>query len=145
MDESGYIAITGRIKDLIIRGGENISPLEIENCLISHPDILEASVVGLNDEHYGEIVAAFCVLREESQGVSGENSKTVDSLFHPRSEALKEWVGGRLSSHLGKSSNPCAYLPTSVVSNLIILRRSRKPRVPRKDVSKKNHSNLTTL
>ncbi len=53
--------ITGRIKDLIIRGGENIHPLEIENCLLAHPGIADVSVVGLGDERYGEVVAAFVV------------------------------------------------------------------------------------
>ena len=61
MDEDGYVKITGRIKDLIIRGGENIHPLEIENALFKHDLISEASVVGLPDEKYGECVAAFVV------------------------------------------------------------------------------------
>ncbi|KAI4112871.1 MAG: hypothetical protein LQ345_006049, partial [Seirophora villosa] len=49
MDSAGYVTITGRIKDMIIRGGENISPLEIENCLLAHSGVAEASVVGLPD------------------------------------------------------------------------------------------------
>jgi acyl-CoA synthetase (AMP-forming)/AMP-acid ligase II len=62
IDEHGYMRVTGRIKDLIIRGGENIHPLEIENVLFSHPAILQASVVGVPDEKYGEAVAAFIIL-----------------------------------------------------------------------------------
>ncbi|KAI4194873.1 MAG: hypothetical protein LQ350_007528, partial [Teloschistes chrysophthalmus] len=61
MDSDGYVRITGRIKDIIIKGGENIHPLEVENCLLGHPDVAEVSVVGLPDERYGEVVAAFIV------------------------------------------------------------------------------------
>jgi fatty-acyl-CoA synthase len=59
MDDDGYVAITGRIKDLIIRGGENISPREVEEFLYSHPDIRDVQVVGVPDERYGEAVCAF--------------------------------------------------------------------------------------
>jgi fatty-acyl-CoA synthase len=58
MDERGYLRIAGRIKDMIIRGGENIYPREIEEVLISHPAVAEASVLGFPDDHYGEVVAA---------------------------------------------------------------------------------------
>ncbi|KAH7037109.1 uncharacterized protein B0I36DRAFT_427830 [Microdochium trichocladiopsis] len=61
MDEDGFVSITGRIKDLIIRGGENIHPLEVENCLFQHPLVQEVSVVGVPDERHGEAVAAFIV------------------------------------------------------------------------------------
>ncbi|KOC10780.1 AMP dependent ligase/synthetase [Aspergillus flavus AF70] len=59
IDESGCCRITGRIKDIIIRGGENISPLEVESRLASHPSIGEASVLGLPDAKYGEVVGCF--------------------------------------------------------------------------------------
>ncbi len=59
VDEDGYYRVTGRIKDMIIRGGENIYPLEIENFLLGMPGILDAQVVGIPDEKYGEIVGAF--------------------------------------------------------------------------------------
>ncbi|KAI5194371.1 acid Co-A ligase [Aureobasidium subglaciale] len=61
LDAEGYCYVTGRIKDMIIRAGENIYPLEIEAHLMLHPDISIASVVGLSDKHYGEVVAAFLV------------------------------------------------------------------------------------
>ncbi|KAI0393786.1 hypothetical protein F5Y17DRAFT_288430 [Xylariaceae sp. FL0594] len=61
MDEQGYVEITGRIKDLIIRGGENIHPLEVENCLFQLDGVQEVSVVGVPDERHGEAVAAFVV------------------------------------------------------------------------------------
>ncbi len=54
----GFVRITGRIKDLIIRGGENISPKEIEDCLREHPAVADAYVYGLPDDFFGEIVAA---------------------------------------------------------------------------------------
>ncbi|MEU0500479.1 AMP-binding protein [Nocardia sp. NPDC005998] len=54
MDDDGYLAITGRIKDMVIRGGENIYPREIEEFLYTHPDILDAQVVGVPDPKYGE-------------------------------------------------------------------------------------------
>lgn len=59
MDDEGYVAITGRIKDLIIRGGENISPREVEEFLYGHPDIVDVQVVGVADPLYGEAVCAF--------------------------------------------------------------------------------------
>ncbi|MCI2242019.1 AMP-binding protein [Adlercreutzia faecimuris] len=59
VDEDGYYRVTGRIKDMIIRGGENIYPLEVENFLLTMPGVLDAQVVGIPDEKYGEIVGAF--------------------------------------------------------------------------------------
>lgn len=88
MDEEGYVAITGRIKDLIIRGGENIHPLEVENCLFAHPKVSEVSVVGLPDEKYGEVVAAFVIPRKKA----GEERITV--------EEVRSWVREKLSHHL---------------------------------------------
>lgn len=62
-DEDGYLYITDRKKDLIIRGGENIYPKEIENVLHRHPQVLEAGVIGVPDAVYGEVVKAFVVLK----------------------------------------------------------------------------------
>lgn len=59
MDDRGFVRITGRVKEMIIRGGENLSPAEIENVLAEHPDVAEAAVVGVPDELLGEAVAAF--------------------------------------------------------------------------------------
>lgn len=64
MNPDGYFRITGRAKDLIIRGGENISPREIEEFLYTHPAVADASVVGLPDEYLGEIVAVWIRLKE---------------------------------------------------------------------------------
>jgi acyl-CoA synthetase (AMP-forming)/AMP-acid ligase II len=63
IDEGGYLFITGRIKDLIIRGGENISAGEIENALESHPAVDEAAVIGVPDNDWGEVVKAVLVLK----------------------------------------------------------------------------------
>jgi fatty-acyl-CoA synthase len=63
MDSEGYLAITGRIKDMVIRGGENIYPREIEEFLYTHPDIVDAQVIGVPDAHYGEELCAWVRLR----------------------------------------------------------------------------------
>jgi len=59
MDERGYCTVEGRLKDMIIRGGENIYPREIEDRLFAHPDVAEVAVVGLPDDRFGEVVGAF--------------------------------------------------------------------------------------
>ena len=64
MDEEGYIHISGRIKDLIIRGGENISPKEIEDFLYQYPNVLDAQVIGVPSEKFGEEVMAWIKVRE---------------------------------------------------------------------------------
>lgn len=64
MDERGYVRITGRLKDMIARGGEKIFPREVEEFLFSHPKIAEAYVVGIPDKYYGERVVAWVKLRE---------------------------------------------------------------------------------
>lgn len=84
-DAEGYCSITGRFKDIIIRGGENIYPLEIEERLISHPSISRAVVVGLKDKHYGEVVGAFLEVR------SGREV--------PGDDEVREWVRARLGRH----------------------------------------------
>ncbi|MFT4042222.1 MAG: AMP-binding protein [Gordonia sp. (in: high G+C Gram-positive bacteria)] len=63
MDEHGYLAAVGRLKDMIIRGGENIYPREVEECLVTHPDIVDAQVVGVPDERMGEELVAWLMLR----------------------------------------------------------------------------------
>ncbi len=64
VDETGYYKITGRIKDMIIRGGENIYPREVEEFLYTLPEIRDVQVVGIPDAKYGEIVGAFIILKE---------------------------------------------------------------------------------
>ena len=67
-DQEGYFFIVGRKKEMIIRGGENIYPKEIEEALYRHPKVLEAAVIGLPDQVWGEEVCAFIVLKEGMQG-----------------------------------------------------------------------------
>lgn len=83
MDGDGYVRITGRIKDMVIRGGENIYPREIEEFLHTHPDIRDAQVIGVPDETYGEELMAVVMLRD------GAAPLTV--------ERLREFCAGRLA------------------------------------------------
>ena len=64
MDDDGYVNITGRIKDMVIRGGENIYPREVEELLYTHPDVLDAQVIGVPDEKYGEDLMVWLRLRD---------------------------------------------------------------------------------
>lgn len=59
MDDQGFVRVTGRVKDMIIRGGENHFPAEIEAVVVTHPDVAQVAVVGLPDEKWGEVIAAF--------------------------------------------------------------------------------------
>ena len=63
-DDEGFYRIAGRLEELVISGGENVYPAEIEDVLHAHPDVVEAAVVGIPDERWGEVCAAFVVLRE---------------------------------------------------------------------------------
>ncbi|GAA1875657.1 AMP-binding protein [Lapillicoccus jejuensis] len=73
MDEAGYVQITGRIKDMVIRGGENVYPREIEEFLYTHPDILDAQVIGVPDEKYGEELCAWVRMRPGAEPVTAES------------------------------------------------------------------------
>ena len=64
MDDDGYLNIVGRIKDMVIRGGENVYPREVEEFLYTHPDIVDAQVIGVPDERYGEELMAWVRLRD---------------------------------------------------------------------------------
>ncbi|MGK3200885.1 AMP-binding protein [Amycolatopsis sp. MEPSY49] len=72
MDGDGYLNITGRIKDMVIRGGENLYPREIEEFLYTHPDILDAQVIGVPDEKYGEELMAWIRMREGAEPLTAE-------------------------------------------------------------------------
>ncbi|MEM1131524.1 MAG: fatty acid--CoA ligase [Pseudomonadota bacterium] len=72
MDEDGYVYIHDRVKDMIISGGENVYPAEVENTLYSHPAVLEAAVIGVPDEKWGEAVKAVVVPRPEHEIDSDE-------------------------------------------------------------------------
>ena len=85
MDPNSYVRITGRIKDMVIRGGENIYPREIEEFLYTHPDILDAQVIGVPDERYGEELMAWIQLRD------GVADLTADD--------LREFATGKIARH----------------------------------------------
>ncbi len=85
MDADGYVQITGRIKDMVIRGGENIYPREIEEFLYTHPDILDAQVIGVPDEKYGEELMAWIRLRD---GVTAFTAQD-----------LREFADGKVARH----------------------------------------------
>jgi fatty-acyl-CoA synthase len=85
MDDDGYLSITGRIKDMVIRGGENIYPREIEEFLYTHPDILDAQVIGVPDARYGEELMAWVRMRP------GAPPLTAD--------ALREFCDGKLAHY----------------------------------------------
>src|SRR5579875_832225 len=71
MDDDGYVSIVGRIKDLVIRGGENVYPREVEEFLYGHPAIADVQVIGVPDERYGEELMA-CVIRREGAELDAE-------------------------------------------------------------------------
>jgi fatty-acyl-CoA synthase len=85
MDSEGYLNIVGRIKDMVIRGGENVYPREIEEFLYTHPDIVDAQVIGVPDERYGEELMAWVRLREGAEPLTAE--------------ALREFCSGKLAHY----------------------------------------------
>lgn len=100
MDADGFVRITGRIKDLIIRGGENIHPLEVENCLFQMPGVQEVSVAGVPDERLGEAVAAFIIPRAGWTTSDAAESEGDEAARRLTKEGVRNWVRTKLSSHL---------------------------------------------
>src|SRR4051812_48751603 len=85
MHDDGYVEITGRIKDMVIRGGENVYPREIEEFLYTHPDILDAQVIGVPDEKYGEELMAWLVMKDGATPLTPES--------------LREFCSGQLAHY----------------------------------------------
>jgi fatty-acyl-CoA synthase len=85
MDDEGYLNIVGRIKDLVIRGGENVYPREVEEFLYSHPDIADVQVIGVPDAKYGEELMAWVVMRPGAAPLTAE--------------AVREFCAGRLTHY----------------------------------------------
>jgi len=85
MDDDGYVNIVGRIKDMVIRGGENVYPREIEEFYYSHPDISDVQVIGVPDERFGEELMAWVVLRPGADELTAES--------------LKEFAQGKLAHY----------------------------------------------
>jgi fatty-acyl-CoA synthase len=84
MDDEGYVNIVGRLKDMIIRGGENIYPREVEEFLYGHPDISDVQVIGVPDPRYGEELMAWIKLKP---GTTGDE------------EAIRAWCSGRIAHY----------------------------------------------
>jgi fatty-acyl-CoA synthase len=85
MDDEGYVNIVGRIKDLVIRGGENVYPREVEEFLYTHPDIADVQVIGVPDAKYGEELMAWVVMRPGAAPLTAE--------------AVREFCDGRLTHY----------------------------------------------
>ncbi|AVZ39969.1 MULTISPECIES: AMP-binding protein [unclassified Dietzia] len=85
MDADGYVRITGRIKDMVIRGGENIYPREVEEFLYTHPDILDAQVIGVPDPKYGEELMAWIRLKPGRDDLTAEE--------------VRDFATGKLARH----------------------------------------------
>jgi fatty-acyl-CoA synthase len=85
MREDGYCNVVGRSKDMVIRGGENVYPREVEEFLYGHPDIEDVQVVGVPDERYGEELCAWVKMRAGAEPVDAA--------------AVREFCQGRLSHH----------------------------------------------
>jgi len=99
LDDEGYLHLTGRAKDLIIRGGVNISPMEIDGVLMQRPEVVEACTVGVPDKVYGEEVVAFVVLRADT-GLGAEDILRHCAAALPAFKAPKRIV---LSAELPKT------------------------------------------
>ncbi len=85
MDDAGYLNIVGRIKDMVIRGGENVYPREVEEFLYTHPDVLDAQVIGVPDARYGEELVAWVRLRPDAPPLTAES--------------LREFCAGKLAHY----------------------------------------------
>ena len=71
VDENGRLFVVGRDDEMIVSGGENVYPIEVEKTLASHPDVAEAAVIGVDDEQYGQRLAAFVVLNDGASASPG--------------------------------------------------------------------------
>ncbi len=112
LDEAGYLYLTDRIKDMILSGGENIYPVEVENALRAHPAVQDVAVVGMPDERWGETVAAVIELRPGSSLAPDDAIRHVrERLAHYKAPRLVRFVerlprtaSGKVSRHLVRKS-----------------------------------------
>jgi fatty-acyl-CoA synthase len=104
MDEKGYVRIVGRIKDMIIRGGENVYPREVEDFLYGHPAVADVQVVGVPDERYGEEIMAWVIAREDA---------TVDE------DELREYCRGKIAHYkIPRYVASCSEFPMTVTGKI---------------------------
>jgi long-chain acyl-CoA synthetase len=96
LDEDGYLYIVDRIKDLIIRGGYNVYPRDVEDALMKHPDVVGVAVVGRPDEKYGEEVVAFVQLRDDAMVVPADlvefGRRHLSAVKYPREVRLVDSI-----------------------------------------------------
>ncbi len=107
-DDEGYLYIHDRVKDMIISGGENIYPAEVENALMSHPDIIDAAVVGVPDDKWGETVKAFITLRDDLYDNATEILDKIDDYLNEGIDLANEL--SNKGSELGK------YIESEIIS-----------------------------
>ncbi len=129
MREDGYVNIVGRIKDMVIRGGENVYPREVEEFLYTHPDIADVQVIGVPDEKYGEELCAWIRLRDGAEPLDADDGARVR---HREARALQDpavrAAGGRVPDDrhrqgpqgrdaraLGRPARPGTEAPTDTV------------------------------
>jgi acyl-coenzyme A synthetase/AMP-(fatty) acid ligase len=112
IDEAGYLFVEGRVDDVIIKGGENLSPSEIEDALLRHPGVVAAAVVGVPDPEWGESVAAAVVL-EPSLAERAADDVTAE---------LADWVRGLLGT-LKAPGRVVVYAELPVTASGKVLRR----------------------
>ncbi len=104
LDEDGYCQIVGRIKDMVIRGGENLYPREIEEYLYTHPKIMDVQVFGVPDERYGEELCAWVILREGQE---------------MNAEELRAFCRGQIAHHkIPRYVKFVAEMPTTVTGKI---------------------------
>lgn len=108
-DEEGYIYIVGRKKDMIISGGENVYPVEVEQVLYRHPNIKDATVIGVPDEKWGEVVKAVVVLKDSNQQLTIHDIKTFceDKLARYKMPKVLEFVPSIPRNAAGKVLKNC--------------------------------------
>ena len=116
LDDEGYLTIVGRVKDLIISGGENVYPVEIENVLTTHPRVIDAAVIGVSHRKWGEVPLAIIIVEGKEppaekilQAFCGEQLATfkVPTHFHfvdqiprnPSGKILKQQLRDNIGIH----------------------------------------------
>jgi acyl-CoA synthetase (AMP-forming)/AMP-acid ligase II len=103
LDADGLLHVEGRLKELIVTGGENVAPLEVEQALLAHPAVADVGVVGLADPEWGEAVTAFVVLARPASP-----------------EELRDWCRGRLAPFkVPKAVHPVEALPRNAGGKLL--------------------------